>query len=953
MKNPVLKIQLLGTFAVWVNGEPIPRLRTRKGQALLAHLVLKHPAAIQRDWVAGALWPDSLEEQGRLSLRQSLNDLRKSLGEEGDRILSPSSRTLGIDLEGAQADVLEFVANAQSPAQSPTDLLRAISLYQGHLLEGVTEESLQKPAEELKNLFLAAIDSVTPHLLQTDQLDALIPILKRGAQCDPLKESFVRNLMLALAKQDDFAELTQVYRELRLRLEQNLRISPSPETTALYQKLREVSQQKRAGTTPSTPYSAPASTATAEPATRSNAHTLPRPLIQIVGREEELAEVKRLVMAHPLVTVLGMGGIGKTRLAHQAGYSLQCEAGESFCGGIWQVNLASLTAQDMIPLTILSSLGRKPSSSHSLEEELLAALQEEPTLLILDNCEHLMETLAKWVEWLLENCPKLHILATSRETFGITGERAFTVSPLSLPRIADTKAPQTSPAVALWVERARQHRPDFELTADNAELVATICRHLDGIPLAIELAAARLNLFNLSQIEERLNDRFRLLVGGSRTSLPHHKTLRATIDGSYDLLNEEERVLFRRMSVFRGGCTLEALEAVCGMEETLSPLSRLIDRSLVLAEEEENGERRFRMLETLREYALEKLDEAQEKQEFQERQFQWCLEFAQTGQPKIQGAEGSQWLPKFEAEHDNLRFAIQNAPSNNQKYQLLEALVRFWHYRGYLYEGQRWIEQALENQNSVEAKHLYALLNSAGMFCMLNTDYPKAIRYFENCIERCAETGDTEILALVHNNIGNTLSDLRQPEEAQRRYNLAIEYARKNNQKSVLARVLSNLGGLATEAHQFEEGLRYYQESSEIRKEINDIRGVAFIDMCMGASEHGRKRYSQAFDYYKRALRGYQKLSDLYNIMHCINYVAALLAEARQAEFSVALLGAVDSLLSRYEMKLPISMYNDTLVAIENAGLSLNRARHTELHAEGSAWTLEATIARIFAEEAI
>ena len=950
MNAPALIIQLLGAFEVWVNGVPTPRLRTRKGQSLLTHLILKHPAPVQRDWLAAVLWSDSLEEQGRLSLRQSLNDLRKALGEEGERILAPTSRTLSLDLDEAQVDVIQFMQRLfAAPHRTPSDLLSGISLYTGHLLGGTTEESLQKPMEELKQILLSAIDEVTPHLLQTEQLDTLLPILRKGILYDPLKESFVRNLMLTLAKQDDFAEVIQVYRDLRIHLEQSLRVSPSPETTALYQRLKESSQQRR--TEAATSYAATPSTAAPQETPARTAHTLSRPLIQLIGREAELAELRRLILSHPLVTVLGMGGIGKTRLAHQAAYSLQSEEGERFGGGIWQVNLASLSAPDLIPVTLLSAMGRKLSPNRSIEEELLSALKDKSVLLLLDNCEHLISPLAEWVTWLLESCPELHILTTSRENFAITGEMTCPLAPLTLPKLTDDFTTVAhSPAIALWLERARQHCPGFELNTENIELVSSICRHLDGIPLAIELAAARLKLLDLPQIEERMSDRFRLLVGGSRTSLPHHKTLRAAIDGSYDLLSEEERVLFRRMSVFRGGATLEALEAVCGVEDVLSPLSRLIDRSLVLADEEVNDERRYRMLETLREYALEHLEEANERQEFTDRHFLWCLKLVQTGQPKLQSSEASHWLARFEAEHGNLRFAIQNAPSNSQKYRLIEGLVRFWHFRGYLYEGQRWVEQALENQNGIEDNLLSAVLNGAGLLCMLNTDYSKAMRYFERCVELCNETGKNDILALVYNNMGNTLSDLRDPDKAHQHYNRAIEFARQNNQQDVLARVLSNLGGLATEAGSFEEGLRYYEESSEIRKRLNDVRGVAFIDMCIGASEHGRQRYPQGFGYYKKALLGYQKLSDLYNIFQCVNYCTYLIAEANRSETAVSLLSAIDSLLVRYEIKIPVSTYNDSKREVAVTSQRITEARLAELKSAGSVWTLEEAIAHIFSE---
>lgn len=329
----------------------------------------------------------------------------------------------------------------------------------------------------------------------------------------------------------------------------------------------------------------------------SSSTNLPRPLNRLIGREQELLEIKGLLPTTQLLTLTGAGGCGKTRLALQLGRDVSSTA--VFKDGVWWVELADLTDPELLQQQIASTFGIVEQAGRRLTDTLLDFLQPKELLLILDNCEHLVTACAHLVERLLSTCPRLRILATSREALNIPGELVWLVPSLPLPRSSSLPPLEELVqygAIQLFIERAAAVLPSFTLTAENAGAVLQICRRLDGIPLATELAAARVKVLSIEQIAARLDDAYRLLTGGRRTALPRHQTLRATMDWSYSLLSEQERILFRRLSVFAGGCTLEAAEAICTDEgiaedEVLDVLTRLVDKSLVVVEERE-GERR-------------------------------------------------------------------------------------------------------------------------------------------------------------------------------------------------------------------------------------------------------------------------------------------------------------------------------------------------------------------------
>ncbi len=458
-------------------------------------------------------------------------------------------------------------------------------------------------------------------------------------------------------------------------------------------------------------------------------HNLPPQMTSFIGREKEIAEVKQALSEHHLVTLTGSGGAGKTRLSLQVAADLL----DQFPSGTWFVELAPITDPNLIPQTILSAADMQIQQGRSALDSLADFLREKTSLLVLDNCEHLIEACAKLADTLLNAAPNLKILASSREALGVKGEQAWHVPSLSIPDLKHLPAIEglsQYEAVRLFIDRAVLAQPHFAVTNENAPAVAQICSRLDGIPLAIELAAARVKVLKAEQIAERLNDRFRLLTGGSRTALPRQQTLRALIDWSYDLLSENEKLLLRRLAVFMGGCTLEAAEQVCSDErlhadDVLDLLIHLVDKSLVVVDEQP-GQLRYRMLETVRQYAREKLLESGEGERLHTQHLAYFLKFAEEAEPHLFRTEQIDWLDRLELDDDNLRAALEWAvddPQNNPPeaaLRLCSALWYFWWIRGYRSYGQEWLKRALSKPS--QSPGTVARGRTLGYFAFLTLD---------------------------------------------------------------------------------------------------------------------------------------------------------------------------------------------------------------------------------------
>lgn len=486
---------------------------------------------------------------------------------------------------------------------------------------------------------------------------------------------------------------------------------------------------------------------------------LPMSPTSFIGREKEIARVKELLVGTRLLTMTGAGGSGKTRLALQV--ASDWAADNIFHDGVWWVDLASVLNADFVPQAVANALGVRQVPDESLSETLARDLRAKQLFLVLDNCEHLITACAQLIEFLLSRCPRLRIMATSREGIGIPAEQVWLVPSLSLPD-AQPELPlqrmARSEAIRLFVARAQAVKVDFALTDKNATAVMQVCQRLDGIPLAIELAATRVKVLTVEQIAARLDDRFNLLTVGSRTALPRHQTLRATTDWSYELLSEQERTLMGRLSVFVGGWTLEAAESICGGEgrpsrHVLDLLTFLVDKSLVIQEEQANASR-YRMLETIREYAREKLDAANETEILRSRHLDFFLELAERAESELGGDQRMLWFHRFDWEYANvnaaLEFSLDRSDRVERGLRLAAALNEFWSFRSHQVEGSRWLNKLLsavreyEIGSALHAKATYAV----GVLASGRGEYAVARALLEESVVLWRQVGDPSGLAL-------------------------------------------------------------------------------------------------------------------------------------------------------------------------------------------------------------
>jgi predicted ATPase/class 3 adenylate cyclase len=430
-------------------------------------------------------------------------------------------------------------------------------------------------------------------------------------------------------------------------------------------------------------------------------NNLPAQLTSFVGRRKELEDVKKLLQHTPLLTLIGPGGTGKTRLSIQTAGDLLSQ----YIDGVWFVELAPLFDPLLVPRTTAIAIGLREEPQRPVIDMLCDYLRDKNTLILLDNCEHLVDACARMADKILHTAPHVRILASSREALGIAGEVTYRVPSLGLPdltRLPSIESLSQYEAVKLFIERAVSAVSTFKVTNENAPSVAQICYRLDGIPLALELAAAKVRVLNVEQIARRLDDLFHLLRGGSRMALEHHQTLRAAIDWSYNLLPVSERVFFERLSVFAGGWTLEAAESVCSdstidREDVLDLLEHLINKSMAVVEEGPH-ETRYRFLETIRRYAHEKLVESGESETLRDKHLEYFLSLAETASPHLIRPEQLEWLSRLEADYENLRTALHWAmgrPSADAALRLTGAMAFYWNVRDYLLEGIQWMDQAL------------------------------------------------------------------------------------------------------------------------------------------------------------------------------------------------------------------------------------------------------------------
>jgi predicted ATPase/class 3 adenylate cyclase len=645
---------------------------------------------------------------------------------------------------------------------------------------------------------------------------------------------------------------------------------------------------------------------------------LPKQITSFVGRKSEQQEVTgHLDAGARLVTLSGPGGCGKTRLAIQ----VAAGAVSRYPQGAWLVDLAAVREGDLVIRAVAATLGVSETSGRSLTSTLLDHLLARRLLLILDNCEHLVAACAELADVVLRSAEDVQIVATSQEALGLVGETVVRVPPLP-----------DAEAVELFGERAALRGSDFALNDENADLVVAICRRLDGIPLAIELAAARIPVLSLQQISDRLDDQFRLLTGGSRNALPRQQTLRAAVDWSYGLLSDRERVLLRRVAVFAGGWTIDAAMVVSGDTgngggaggggngdeagvDVLDALDRLVSRSLVVAEEQD-GVARFRLLESIRQYAQEKLSEAGEVAACRQHHLEWFHALTLRAEPELTGPDQAMWFDRLAREYDNLRAAMEWAASQPDRaddlLSLAAALWRFWLVRGHWSEGRAWLERALRATTGERSETRARALAAAGHLATEEADIAAAGPMLDESLELWRELGDVEGTAETLNHQGNLARARFEYDAARGLLSEALALREQAGNDRGIAVSLRNLGLLAALQRDHETAASLYERALPIARDLGDKRVVATLAhaLSMVAFEDGDRTRARSLAEeglnLARALGDKQSIAEALTVLSGINACDGdPTASASTLDEAIALwrsLGARDALAWTYTM---------------------------------------------------
>jgi predicted ATPase/DNA-binding SARP family transcriptional activator/DNA-binding CsgD family transcriptional regulator/Tfp pilus assembly protein PilF len=863
----VVRVWLLGEFRVSVGSETISQdaWRLRKAAALVKVLALAPDHRMHREQAMVLLWPDSGRKAASNSLRSTLHTTRKVLDPAMDsRYLASKDESLVLCPEGdlwVDVDAFEQAAATARSAKEPVIYRAALDLYEGDLLpEDRYEEWTVGRREELRQLYLAMLVELAGLHEERDEHGLAIEALRKATAKEPILEEAHVSLMRLHALLGRPERALAQYERLRDVLSRQLGARPAASS-------RRLRDEIAAGSLPMTP-SVDLLREKVRPGVGK--HNLPVSRTSFVGREQEMIEVKRVLAMTRLLTLTGAGGSGKTRLALEVARDLI----GSYPDGVWLVELAPLSEPRLVAQEVAGALQVLERPGQPLTDTLVDALRAKELLLVLDNCEHLVEAAAHLVDTLLDSCPHLRVLATSRESLGISGEVNWVVPLLSLPaKEEETNGEATiesrmrSEALRLFVDRARLRLHDFELTQANASAVARVCLKLDGIPLAIELATARMGALAVEQVAQRLDVSLDVLTGASRVAAPRQQTLRATIDWSHKLLSEAEQTFFRRLSVFAGGWTLEAAEAVCsggGVEENdvLDLLGRLVDKSLVVAGAPRGGVMRYRMLEPLRQYAREKLEEDGEADEVHNRHAAFFLAVAEEAEPELAGQQQRVWVERLEAEHGNLREALPWVLRRRPELALRlgSALWRFWFTRGYLKEGIRWMERVLDEGEPAASPARVKALEGMGWLSQCQGNHERARATYEEMLKQSRELGDKGNIATALNSLGTVAAQQGDSERArvllQENLEAIEELEAEGDLVTKLKRfhALNLLGYLAiSEESDYTRGTTLWEESLALAREAGDnnrvgnaLSNLGYAALLQGDYERAKARSEEA-----------------------------------------------------------------------------------------------------------
>jgi len=883
-----MEFRILGPLEVSSEIGPVP-VTAAKHRALLTHLLLRANEVVSADALVDALWGERPPASARKLLQIYVSQLRKSLG---DAVLVTRAPGYLIAVEWPRLDSARFerllgegsqALREGNPALASTLLARALALWRGPALADFAYDShVQAEARRLEELRVKALEQRIEADLQLGRHARLVGELQALAGEYPLQERFRAQLMLVLYRSGRQAEAVDVYADARRALVAELGVEPSSELRELH---RAILNQDPGLQPP--PYE------------QLTAAQLPTPATRLIGRGRELDEVERLLGLPDvrLVTIMGPGGIGKTRLALEAG----ARASDEFANGVVFVRLAALTDCTLVIPTIAEALGVKEQAGEPLAQTLAHALRSRELLLVLDNIEQVLDAAPALADLLIA-APRLKLLGTSRARLRLSGEHVYLVPPLAVPepsQLGDLSTVSKSAAVALFSERARAAKPGFVLTAENVSAVAEVCTRLEGVPLAIELAAARIRMLTPRSLLERLGRCLPLLTEGAWDLPARQQTLRATIDWSYELLSRAEQSLFARLGVFVGGWTLETAELVCVSEDVLQTLTGLQDNSLV-GHEADLGEPRYRMLEMVREYALERLDE-DEAGHVRDRHAQAFVALAEQAESELVGPEQAVWQERLEREHGNMRTALGWLHESEQvelELHLAAALGRFWYVRGHLSEGRRRLEDALAHAGAGAPPELRAkALRTASAIAVIQGEYASARALAEQGLELYRFLGDRPGTVRSLSNLGAILLSEGRAEEAVSALDESVNLSRDLPDRRIAALALNNRGDVALTQGAYDAAAAFFDESLALLREVGDTANIARSLFNLGAAALERGKTPEALELLRESVSISGTVGDKEDVAWCLVGLAAVATQRGDPARGAVVLGAADALL--------------------------------------------------------
>lgn len=929
-----IRLYVLGPIKIERDGKSISFSR-RKVQALLAYLAL-YPQEHPREHLAALFWGDSTDEASRLSLRVALNLLRKEIG--FDLILA-DRETVALNPELT----LWLDAREMQDAAIGSDLERqiaAVELYRGELLAGHYQDWVLRAREEYRSLYLDTLLQIVQSLRASGEYAKAIPYARLVLAIDRANEHAHQQLIFCLWKTGDRHAALAQFEECKNAMAEELGVEPSSETLQLVQRIKSSAPSGlRSYTLPT---------------------NLPTPLTSFIGREHVLETLQELVRTTRLLTLSGPGGCGKTRLAIQVAHRVL----DSFRDGVWWIDLGVVQDPLLVPKAVIRALGLEGSGSADPIRMLVQELWSKQLLLVMDNCEHLIDACAQLAESLLLQCPNIQILATSREPLNLVGEVGWLVPTLSAPRIESgaTLTPQqldSFESVRLFMERARAARPDFALTSGNAYAVSEICARLDGIPLALELAAARLRALSIQDIAARLDDRFHLLSGGTRTALPRQQTLRNLTDWSYQLLSTAEQILFQRLGVFVGGFDLPAIEEVCSYPplepgESADLLARLVDKSLVNLMA--TNPSRYAMLETFRAYALEQLTAARGESLAREHHAHYYMKLAT-------GVEASYATP---IQHESVNWQEQNYPNTNaalewalengKTEQVLKAIVRlrgFWFERNYFTEGEIWVTRVLELMPK-ETPLVVSGLQLAGAINRQQGNRAQAAIYLDKAYEiarRLEEKGKIGWeFGSLYKELGTFARDSGDYIRAIQHLERSLEILRAH-EKSEMIESLLFLADVRMRSGDLAASRPLWQEAVARSRALKLFWYLGWALGGSGEQARFENKFDEAIVHLTESLRLKIQTRDLTGIAFTLETMANVAAQQNNPERAATLWGAAERLREEIHTAVPPTYQADYEPHIAQVRAQLGTDRFSEEWTRGRKLMLDEALAMVLTRE--